>query len=99
MLYYKYSFIAEEPINGGVNMPISDLRNYIEVLREVDNRNSVYHTGNGQDAYTIMTVAEVDELERIRAARALAEDLRRAEERANREGWIDADNFEREMGI
>ena len=26
-------------------------------------------------------------------------DLRRAEERANREGWIDADDFDREMGI
>lgn len=77
-------------------MLISDLRNHIEVLKEVDNRNSVYHTGNGQDTYTIMTVAEGDELDRIRA---LAEDLRRAEERANREGWIDADSFEREMGI
>jgi hypothetical protein len=25
--------------------------------------------------------------------------LRRAEERANREGWIDADDFDRVMGI
>ncbi len=80
-------------------MPISDLRNYTEVLKEVDNKNRVYLTRNGRGAYTIMTVAEADELDRIRAARALAEDLKRAEDRANHEGWIDADDFDREMGI
>ena len=96
-------FVAEESIDGGVNMPsimpISDLRNYTEVLKEVDSKNRVYLTRNGHGAYTIMTVAEADELDRIRAARALATDLRRAEDRANREGWIDADDFDREMGI
>ena len=80
-------------------MPISDLRNYTEVLKEVDKKNRVYLTRNGHGAYTIMTVAEADELDKLRAARALANDLKRAEERANREGWIDADDFDREMGI
>ena len=80
-------------------MPISDLRNYTEVLKEVDKKNRVYLTRNGHSAYTIMTVAEADELDKLRAARALANDLKRAEERANREGWIDADDFDREMGI
>ena len=46
-----------------------------------------------------MTVSEADELDRIRAARVLAADLKRAEDRANREGWIDADEFDRKMGI
>ncbi len=80
-------------------MPISDLRNYTEVLKEVDKKNRVYLTRNGHGAYTIMTVAEADELDRIRAGRALAADLKRAEERAEREGWIDADVFDKEMGI
>ena len=80
-------------------MPISDLRNYTEVLKEVDKKNRVYLTRNGHGAYTIMTVAEADELDRIRAGRALAADLKRAEERAGREGWIDADVFDKEMGI
>ena len=53
---------------------------YTEVLKEVDNKNRVYLTRNGHGAYTIMTVAEADELDRIRAARALAFDLKRAEE-------------------
>ncbi len=65
-------------------MPISDLRNYTEVLKEVDKKNRVYLTRNGHGAYTIMTVAEADELDRIRAGRALAADLKRAEERAER---------------
>ena len=80
-------------------MPISDLRNYTEVLKEVDKKNRVYLTRNGHGAYTIMTVAEADELDRIRAGRELAADLKRAEERAEREGWIDADVFDKEMGI
>ena len=80
-------------------MPISDLRNYTDVLKEVDKKNRVYLTRNGHGAYAIMTVAEADELDRIRAASALAGDLKRAEDRANREGWIDADELDREMGI
>lgn len=80
-------------------MPISNLRNYTEVLKEVDNRKRVYLTRNGHGVYIIMTIAEVDELDKIRAAQALAVDLKRAEDRANREGWIDADEFDREMEV
>ena len=46
-------------------MPISDLRNYTEVLKEVDKKKRVYLTRNGHGAYAIMTVAEADELDRI----------------------------------
>ena len=70
-----------------------------EILKEVDYKNGVYHTGNNLDAYTIMTVVESEEVNRVRASGVLATDLRRAEERANREGWIDADDFDREAGI
>ena len=80
-------------------MPISDLRNYTEVLKEVDNKNRVYLTRNGHGAYAIMTVAEADELDRMRAAFRLMSDLRSAEEEADRAGWIEADDVEKEMGI
>jgi len=46
-----------------------------------------------------MAIAEADELDRIRAARALDYDLKRTEERANSEGWIEADEFDLEMGL
>ena len=36
---------------------------------------------------------------REQALTMLLMDLRRAEERANKEGWIDADDLERELGV
>ena len=80
-------------------LPISDLRNYTEVLKEVDNSKRVYLTRNGHGAYAIMTMAEADEYDRLKAAQVLAQDLKRAEERAQKEGWTDADAFDREMGV
>ena len=43
--------------------PISDLRNYTEVLKEVSTNQPVYLTRNGRGAYAIV---EVDELDRDR---------------------------------
>lgn len=48
--------------------PISDLRNYTQVLKEVDSASRVYLTRNGQGAYAIMSIEELDELDRIKAA-------------------------------
>ena len=44
--------------------PISDLRNYTEVLKEVKKNQPVYLTQNGRGAYAIV---EVDELDRLKA--------------------------------
>lgn len=44
--------------------PISDLRNYTEVLKEVKINQPVYLTRNGRGAYAIV---DVDELERLTA--------------------------------
>lgn len=77
--------------------PVSDLRNYTEVLREVDSSNRVYLTRNGHGAYGILTMAEIDELDRMKAAYILFSKLQEAEERASREGWIDAEKLEKEL--
>ena len=79
--------------------PISDLSNYAEVLKEVDTGNRVYLTKNGYGAYTIMSIEEAEELDRIKAACAVVSDLRRAEARADREGWLDDDDMRKVMGI
>lgn len=79
--------------------PISDLRNYTEVLKEVDTTKRVYLTRNGHGEYGILTMAEIDELDRYRAAYTLFAKLQKAEERAVREGWIDADDLEQELGV
>ncbi|MCM1162291.1 MAG: prevent-host-death protein [Roseburia sp.] len=79
--------------------PISDLRNYTEVLKQVDVSNRVYLTRNGHGEYGILTMAEIDELDRYRAAYTLVSKLRKAEERADKEGWISADDVEKELGV
>lgn len=77
--------------------PISDLRNYTEVLKQVDASNRVYLTRNGHGEYGILTMAEIDELDRYRAAYTLISKLRKAEERADKEGWVSADDVEKEL--
>ena len=79
--------------------PVSDLKNYTEVLKEVDAGNRVYLTKNGYGAYAIMTVEEANELERLKAAYKVVANLRQAEERANREGWISDDEMHKVMGL
>ena len=79
--------------------PISDLRNYTEVLKEVDVSSRVYLTRNGHGEYGILTMKEIDELDRLKSAYMLMDNLRKAEERAQREGWIDAEDMERELRV
>lgn len=78
--------------------PISDLRNYTDVLKEVDAFNRVYLTRNGHGEYGILTMKEIDELDRYRAAYVLFSKLQSAEEKALKEGWLDADDLEKELG-
>ena len=78
--------------------PISDLRNYTEVLKQVDVSSRVYLTRNGHGEYGILTMSEIDELDRCRAAYTLFSNLKKAEERADKEGWISADELEKELG-
>ncbi|MDC7293240.1 type II toxin-antitoxin system prevent-host-death family antitoxin [Butyrivibrio sp. DSM 10294] len=80
-------------------MPISDLRNYTDVLKEVDTNSRVYLTRNGRGAYTIMSVEEADELDRLRALHNVITDLKKSEERAEREGWIDDDEMQKVLGL
>lgn len=79
--------------------PISDLRNYTEVLKQVDVSSRMYLTRNGHGEYGILTMAEIDELDRCRAAYTLFSQLKKAEERADKEGWISADELEKELGV
>lgn len=79
--------------------PISDLRNYMDVLNEVDMSKRVYLTKNGHGEYGILTMDEIDELDRYRASYTLFSNLKRAEERAEREGWIDAEDLETELEV
>ena len=95
--------MIEEKLKGDDIMPnikpISDLRNYTEVLKEVDSSSRVYLTRNGHGEYGILTMKEIDELDRLKAAYTLFLQLQNAEKKAEEEGWIDADELEKELGV
>jgi hypothetical protein len=79
--------------------PISDLRNYNEVLKEVDKSGMIYLTRNGSGAYAIMSIKEADEYERLKALHVLLSDLDHANQRAEREGWIEENEIDKAMGL
>ena len=64
------------------------------VLKEVDISRRVYLTRNGHVEYVILTMEEIDELDHVKAAYMLTQKLRAAKERAEKEGWINADDLE-----
>lgn len=79
--------------------PISDLRNYTDVLKEVSYGERVYLTRNGHGEFAILNMQELDELDKKVAMIKLFTDLQRAEDRANKEGWISADDAEKILGV
>lgn len=79
--------------------PISDLRNYTELLKQVDISKRVYLTRNGHGEYAILTMKEIDELDRYRAAYQLIEKLKEAERQADTEGWLSAEEVKKQLGV
>ena len=79
--------------------PISDLTNYTDILKQVDVSKRVYLTRNGHGEYGILTMDEIDELDRYRAAYQLISKLKKSEERANLEGWIPSEDVEKELEV
>ena len=79
--------------------PISDLRNYTDILKQVDVSKRVYLTRNGHGEYGILPMDEIDELDRYRAAYQLISKLKKSEERANLEGWIPSEDVEKELEV
>ena len=76
--------------------PISDLRNYTEVLKEVKVNQPVYLTRNGKGAYAIV---DINELDRLNAAIKLLTKLEEGEQSAREKGWITADEVETALGV
>ena len=79
--------------------PISDLRNYTEVLKEVDTSKRVYLTRNGKGEYAIMRMKEIDELDKLKDFLSLQEKLQAAENESNKLGWLDSADVKKELGI
>lgn len=76
--------------------PISDLRNYTEVLKEITDGAPVFLTRNGRGEYVIMDMEEYDKL---RATVALMSKLEEGERSAREKGWISSEEVEAALGL
>lgn len=76
--------------------PISDLRNYTEVLKEVSDNAPVFLTKNGRGEYVIMDMEDYDKL---RATVALMAKLEEGERSAREKGWLSTDDVKVALGL
>ncbi len=65
--------------------PVSDLRNYTEVLRDIAVGQPVFLTKNGRGRYVIV---DMEDYENQRAALKLLSELANAEKTAEEKGWL-----------
>lgn len=76
--------------------PISDLRNYTEVLSEVNENSLVYLTRNGRGEYVIIKLQELDRLKaRIQRLEKLAE----GEASVQENDWISTGDVDKMLGL
>lgn len=76
--------------------PVSDLRNYNEVLKDVAVGDPVFLTKNGRGRYAVV---DMEEYEKLRATLRLMSELSKGEQSANEKGWLDIADVERELNI
>lgn len=67
----------------------------IEVGKELKDMSNIKYILDWKN----LTMAEAEEKERYCAVYALFSKLKASEERANKEGWISADDVEKELGV
>lgn len=75
--------------------PISDLRNYNEVLRKIEIGSPVFLTKNGRGRYVVM---DIQEYERTQATLQLLTELARGE-KEGRNGWLSIEELEAGLGL
>lgn len=76
--------------------PVSDLRNYTEVLRDIAVGEPVFLTKNGRGRYAIV---DMEEYERTQAVLKLMGELSKGEQSAKENGWTEFTEVEKMLGI
>ena len=77
-------------------LPVSDLRNYNEVLQNVTEESPVFLTKNGRGCYVVI---DIKEYERMVAALKLQKELTEGEQSAERHGWLTAADVRRKYKV
>ena len=75
--------------------PVSDLRNYTEVLRDISVGEPVFLTKNGRGKYAIV---DIEEYEKTQAVIKLMGELTKGERSGKENGWTDIAEVERLLG-
>ena len=76
--------------------PVSDLRNYTEVLRDIAVGEPVFLTKNGRGRYALV---DINEYEKMQATIRLFSELSKGEKLGKEQGWLSADDVEASLGI
>ncbi|AGK99668.1 type II toxin-antitoxin system prevent-host-death family antitoxin [Desulfoscipio gibsoniae] len=76
--------------------PISDLRNYNEVLRDIAIGEPVFLTKNGRGKFAIV---DINEYEKLKASLKLMSQLAQGEQAGKEKGWMTIKEVEAELGI
>lgn len=65
--------------------PVSDLRNYNEVLKDVADESPVFLTKNGRGCYAVISIKDY---EKFTATEALLAELKKGEDSAADKAWL-----------
>ena len=71
--------------------PVSELRNYGEVLRDVAVGQPVFLTKNGHGRYAVLDMEEYRQYEKLKAMSQLMTELDKGRIAGERDGWLPAD--------
>lgn len=77
--------------------PISDLRNYGQVLEKVNPGSPVYLTKNGHGRYSVHSIEDDEEFERSKAMLKLMTELVKGFNSGDKEGWLSEKDVERHL--
>ena len=75
--------------------PISDLRNYSDVLRDVSIGAPVFLTENGKGRYVIL---DIQDYERTEATLYLMNELEKGRKSGEVDGWLSLNDVEKKLG-
>jgi prevent-host-death family protein len=76
--------------------PVSDLRNYTEVLKDIEAGEPVFLTKHGRGRYVIV---DMDDYEKTRATIKLMAEIARGERSGEEEGWLSLEEVKQDLGI
>ncbi len=79
--------------------PVSDLRNYGEVLRDVAVGQPVFLTKNGHGRYAVLDIEEYRQYEMLLARRKLLTELEKGRRSGETQGYFELDEVEMELGL